>query len=288
MAYTRLFRIERLQPDELDLLLARGFFRMHQNIFTCMFLSNEQGMHSVVWTRRALPGPPFRSSARKRLSRIKARFAVSVQPARLDEEREELYARYLEHVGGVRSESLHAIVFGEEAPPPPLPTSSEEARRVRDQCDRGLGGDRFDTWEVTIRDGGRLVAHSLFDLGRDSIESIVCSWDQDYARFGLGVGTLLTEVEWGGEQGFSWHYSGYLVPGVSAFEYKREVGALEAWEPTDELWIPLEELDLGRLPGARIQAALERARKALAPFFDCEMVINLSYRAVHLNHHVNQ
>ena len=358
MAYTQMLRIDRIGPDELDLLLARGFFRMHQGVFTCTFLNDEDGLHSVVWTRRPLQGAPLPASARRRLRRVQQRMTVAIAPCRLDAEREELYSRYFQHVGGNRSETLRGVLFGDEAveaatqrararageqdaalddmidalleemadeqravdpeaqPParaegrrgpartvgstPPhlaaleqdeaafdAPTAPTGARAAR--AAGRLPGDRFDSWEVTIRDHGRLVGYSIFDIGHDSMESIIGVYDPDYARFGLGAVTMLVEIEWGAAAGFLWHYAGYIVPGVDAFEYKRDVGHLEFWDTEAELWRPIAALDPGVLAGPRIERALEVAGEALrAAGYPTERVLNAPYRVVQLNNGAHQ
>ncbi|MBL8618261.1 MAG: GNAT family N-acetyltransferase [Deltaproteobacteria bacterium] len=359
MAYTQMLRIDRIGPDELDLLLARGFFRMHQGVFTCTFLSDEDGLHSVVWTRRPLQGAPLPASARRRLRRVQQRMRVVVQPCRLDAEREELYSRYFQHVGGNRSETLRGVLFGDEAveaasarararaeageqdarlddmidalleemaedqrvadPRAPIPAASADEddadepsgprpRALRLDLDEAvfdlptaptraraaraagrLPGDRFDSWEVTIRDGGRLVGYSIFDIGHDSMESIIGVYDPDYARFGLGAVTMLVEIEWGAAAGFQWHYAGYIVPGVQAFEYKRDVGYLQFWDTEAELWRPISALEPSDLAGPRIERALAVAGEALrAAGYPTERVLNSPYRVVQLNNGAHQ
>ena len=368
MAYTQMIRMDRLLPDELDLLLARGFFRMHQGVFTCTFLSNETGLHTVVWTRRALRDAPLPSKARRRLNRIRRELDVEIGPCLLDEEREDLYQRYFEHVGGNRSPSLRGVLFGDNEPDPPEPTGPEDldddvlenmidefmdriddellepsrpapighARARLDPDDdhhdddddadgaptlmaeedvddeptdpteptrpaphaharsprhahARLAGDRFDSWEVTVRREGRLIGYSVFDIGRDSIESNVGIYDPDYAHYGVGLGTMMLEIEWGIAHGFSYHYAGYVVPGVSSFEYKRDVGHLEHWCPDQERWRPIDELEPATLIGPRILAALTAAREALGRGrFHMELLVNAPYRIVQLNHGAHQ
>ena len=379
MAYTQMIRLEKLLPDELDLLLARGFFRMHQGVFTCTFLSDEEGLHTVVWTRRALQDAPLPAHAQRRLRKIKRELDIDIGPCMLDAEREDLYRRYFAHVGGNRSSSLRGVLFGDGEPeddegtdtdapdagpdaPPEAPDDHALERMIDDisglldrepaeaaatgperrpgpaqplahrrrahdviEADEApidlwadedvedepteqsgphgsalgrpsaqgrptahgrprLSGDRFDSWEVCVRHEGRLIGYSVFDLGRDSMESIIGIYDPDYARYGVGIGTMLLEVEWGADRGFLYHYAGYVVPGVQSFEYKRAVGHLEHWDPELERWRPIEELEPDRLLGPRIQRALNLASEALARGrFHLELVVNAPYRIVQLN-----
>lgn len=340
MAYTQMIRLDKLLPDELDLLLARGFFRMHQGVFTCSFLSDEAGLHTVVWTRRLLQGAPLPAAGLRRLRKLRRELEVEISPCTLDDEREDLYRRYFEHVGGNRSPTLRGVLFGDGEPEePPDDGPPVEAGEADDDDDdpleRMIGGftglldrrfelgegsglgaeedtddeptepappgpplrgrpwagsrprlpnDRFDSWEVCVRRAGQLVGYSVFDLGRDSMESIIGIYDPEVARFGVGISTMLLEVEWGAAHGFRYHYAGYLVPGVQSFEYKRAVGHLEHWDPERERWRPIEELDPDRLLGPRIQRALGLASEALSRGrYQAELVVNAPYRIVQLN-----
>ena len=104
---------------------------------------------------------------------------------------------------------------------------------------------------------GRLVAYSVFDRGRASMQSIIGVYDPDFSELSLGYATMLFEVRWGKEHELRYHYSGYIVPGVPAFDYKRSIGALEAWDPDLAEWQPLGEITPADLPAQRMQAQLE-------------------------------
>jgi len=236
----QLLRPEILPPEGLDALLASGWYRMRQSVFTCRYLLGRRGLHTAIWTRLPLRGYRFKGALQRRLRRIDQRFQVEICSAEPTAEHEALYARYLAHVGGDRAETLHEVLYDDDE-------------------QRGL----FHTRAIEVRDGERLVAYSFFDEGRDSLQSVIGVYDPAMSRFGLGIGTMLLEIRYGMERGFRFHYAGYVVPGVSSFDYKREVGELEYYDPDDHAWHDLAGLDESQLPTTRMRLGLDRVATLL-------------------------
>lgn len=239
----QLIRPDSLPPDALDALLASGWYRMRQSVFTCRYLLGPRGLHSAVWTRLPLRGYRFRASHRRRLKHLHQRFRVEIVDQGPDGEHEELYERYVAHVQGERPESLRETLFDED----------------------GQGLPLFRTRQVSVRDEvGRLVACSFFDEGRESLQSVVGIYDPAHARHGLGMATMLEEIRYGLSGGFRFHYAGYVVPGVPSFDYKREVGELQYYDADRHHWRALSELDEEALVSVRLQKGLQVASALLA------------------------
>lgn len=252
---------DNLPPDVLDDLLAQGWYRMRQAVFTCRYLLGRRGLYTAVWTRLPLQGHRFSKSHRRRLRKIEERFQVDIGPYRQTVEHERLYRRYREHVGGDRSDELSEV--------------------LHDDSERDL----FDSWEVRITGaGGGLAAFSVFDRGHASLQSILGVYDPELSRFGLGIATMLLEVRYGIEQGYAYHYSGYVVPGVASFDYKREAGSLEYFEPRLGAWLPLDELEQDTLPAERLWSELGRVARAMAEAgVPHQLYCYPPFRIVHLN-----
>ncbi len=230
-----------LTPEALDDFLARGWYRIGPTLVTSRFLWSGAEVRSTLWTRLPLEGYRFRRSLRRRIRRVEDRFRVTSGPYVPDAAHEALYARYLTTVDGDRSPTLEHFLFGGEP-------------------DRGL----FDTREVALWDGDRLVAFSLFDVGRESVESLIGAYEPSLARFGLGFYTLLAEIRWALERGFRYHYSGYVLPGdPMRMAYKLDVGDLEYLHPQTGEWCPWSTLDRGILPTVHLRRALSGVRDAL-------------------------
>ena len=236
--YTRMIHPEVLSPEELDAFLAQGWFRMRQAMFTCRFVMSDGHLRTAVWLRFPLEDYRFRKSLRRVLRRNDDRFDVALVPARIDAEKEALYAQYRADFAGELAPDLSSVLFD----------------------DGSL--DIYPTRCFEVRDQGRLVACSFFDSGIDSLASIIGIYDPEYRSYGLGFYTMLLEMRAGIEAGQSWYYPGYVAPGCASFDYKLRLGAAEYFDPELVQWCPHDELVVQDLPAVHITRALEA-------FIDC-------------------
>ncbi len=238
--YTQVHRPRHLAPAALDGLLARGWYRMGTALFTCRFVTLEDGvLRSAIWTRQELADFEFRSSHRKLLAKARKRFRVTVGPAVLDEAREVLYQRYLTTARGDRSEDLYSFLGDEDHDGP------------------------FDTREVALYDEHGLAAFSWFDLGERAAMSLIGVYEPEHARHSLGFTTMLLEIEEALGRGLQFHYSGYVLPGHPAMDYKLRA-ASQFFEAETGRWRPLADLDGYTLPVDRLRRRLDVAQRALA------------------------
>lgn len=244
-----------LSPDDLDRWLARGWYRMGQSLFTARYVVFDDVLRAAIWTRLDLKGYRFRKSLRRVLNRVDTNFRTEIRPYTLDAEHEALYQRYRAIARGERSPSLHDFLHGDS--------------------DRDL----FDTWEVAVYHGQRLVAFSWFDLGRHSLQSLIGVYDPDFSRHSLGFFTMLAEIRHGLETGRRWFYPGYVLPGDPSMDYKLRAGEMEFLDPEFDRWRPWPEFATYELPTSRLQRGLEAildelstrgvpARQRLITWFD--------------------
>lgn len=238
--HVRVVRPERLSPDDLDRYLSQGWFRIGQALMTCRVVQFDGELRPAIWTRLPLKEHRFSKNARRVISRNEEQFRIEVGPAVLDEEREDLYQRYRQIARGERSSSLVDFLYGES--------------------DR----DVFETSEIRVRDGDRLVAFSWFDLGRTSLQSLLGVYDPSHAKNSLGFYTMLAEVRHAQELGLEYHYPGYVLPGDPAMDYKLRLGAVEFLHPWQRDWRPLPELQGVPLATESLTGALQNVRDALA------------------------
>jgi arginyl-tRNA--protein-N-Asp/Glu arginylyltransferase len=103
------------------------------------------------------------------------------------------------------------------------------------------------TVEVRYLLGERLVAVSLLDLGRTSANSAYHYFDPEDARLGLGVYSVMKEMELCRSLGMRWYYLGLWVGGCSALRYKtgyhpheRHVRPLDAEPSAGASWVRVE------------------------------------------------
>lgn len=228
-------------PDMLDHQLSIGWFRFGGTMRTTRFtVWEERHLRTTLWTRTDLRGFQWSKSNRRLLQRVRTRFTVRTGPLVLDAEREALYARYILHAGGERPPTLVDFLGGDDV--------------------RGC----YDTQEIAIYAGDRLVAFSLFDLGHVSLMSLLGAFDPEFARESLGYATMVLEVELARAARMRWHYSGYVLPGEPRMDYKLRIGGMQFLDPDTFGWRPWDELDVAVLPDQRMRIALDRVGRRLS------------------------
>jgi len=184
------------KAEVLDEYLADGWFRSCQCMYRQQILYLTDGLYSPVRIRLELPNYEFRKSLRKINKKVKENFRVEIKKGGHpgEAEKEFLYTHFKERLTGYLSPTLKKYLWGE-----------------RDS-------NVFETYEVLIYDEEELVAVSFFDLGQDSIASILGIYHQDYESYSLGFYTMLAEIEFGKKEGFQYYYPGYVIPKLSIDE----------------------------------------------------------------------
>ena len=228
-----------LPHKKLDEYLAKGWFRMGQMIFTCRFLCFDGQLYTAVWTRLDLKEYTFRKSVRKIFNKNNKRFRIVVRRAIFDKEKNDLYVIHRKRFGGYVSTDLQKSLFGD--------------------ADYNI----YDTWETCVYDGDQLVGASFFDLGNNSIASIMGLFHPDYAKFSLGFYTMLLEIDFGLRSGAEYFYPGYVVPHYLKFDYKLRVGNTDYYDPDQNEWIPYSDLKLEELSSNVLKTKLEDLQAAL-------------------------
>ncbi|MBO0932494.1 GNAT family N-acetyltransferase [Fibrella aquatilis] len=201
----------------LDIALDRGYFRMHQYVFTCQYLMLDDTVCPVHWLRVDLRRVQFGKSQRQLINRNKA-FSVSVTPLVLTHELTDLYARYRASIDFDAPESIEASLFDG------APTDSSA----------------FDTYVMTVRDGDRLIAAGIFDRGMRTIAGIMNVYDPDYKRYSLGKYLMLLKINFAQQQRLDYYYPGYVVSYYPKFDYKIAAAesATEVLDTTNDRWLP--------------------------------------------------
>jgi arginine-tRNA-protein transferase len=113
---------------------------------------------------------------------------------------------------------------------------------LEDYLKAGFEKTVFDTREVCIYDGDKLIAVSYFDLGNNSMASLLGLYDEDYSKWSLGTVTMLKEIEFGLATNRKWYYPGYTLDLPSSFEYKLRLGKMEYYTP-EKYWDSFENFD---------------------------------------------
>lgn len=210
---------EVLSPQELDRFLEAGWFRMGQHIFTTNFLNFGNKFYSAFWLRLPLKDYTGDSTFEK-LKKRNASFVVIIQPATITPEKEELFLRYKDSVSFQTSSSLRELLFSK--------------------------GDRsaYNTYEVLVNDGEKLIGVGYFDLGHTSAAGISSFYDPAYKKYSLGKYMIYRKIEFCKALHLTHFYPGYVVPGYSAFDYKLTIGSkqLQYLDLITNTWYSADQL----------------------------------------------
>lgn len=244
---------QRLSPSRYDTFLASGWFRGSVMLYKMDLLCIEEDLYSVVNIRLNLEQFEQSKSQRKKFKKVQDRFRVEIGKATYSEEKDALYQKHKYKFRGF----IHAT--------------------LDDYLSSGFPTTVFNTQEVCVYDGNKLIAVSFFDLGEKSVASLLALYDENYQRFSLGVFTMLKEVDFAQKLGYKWYYPGYILDKESSFSYKLDLGEFEhynhnkhwvsykQYEPEGSLAYTInEELDLvmDELASAGIKAVSK-----LYPYF---------------------
>jgi leucyl-tRNA---protein transferase len=177
----------------------------------------EGDLHSVINVRVTLENYAFSRSLRRIYNRGQRQFRIEIGLARVDEQREALYANHKRRFKGFIFESLEEFLFA------------------------GISRYLFDTHEVAIYEGEKLVAVSYFDIGQQAIASLLGLYVAGYPRHSLGVLTMLHEMQYAQQQEARFYYPGYVLRGYPGFDYKLRLGSIQyynwagRWRPLDRI-----------------------------------------------------
>jgi leucyl-tRNA---protein transferase len=229
-----------LSDIELDNYLEQGWFRMGQSIFTTNFIHFKNEMYSTIWLRILLDDLE-EDGTQKKLFKRNSRFTTKVRRAVITEEKEELYSRYKESLLFQPTESLHGLLLG--------------------FSDSTI----YNTYEVTVHDGDKLIALGFFDLGKTSAEGITSVYDPAYKKYSLGKYLIYKKIEFCKAFKLRYFYPGYFVPGYPFFDYKLTIAkqALQFLQVQTGRWLDIDSFSTHTIPYEVMRTKLLSAQKLL-------------------------
>ena len=95
--------------------------------------------------------------------------------------------------------------------------------------------------EVCIYNDRKLVACSIFEVGNYALYSRSAFWDLDEKARGLGILTVLLEIQYGLKRELKYYYLGHLCIHNPNYHYKTRFGGLELYEWESECWIDFKD-----------------------------------------------
>jgi leucyl-tRNA---protein transferase len=199
---------EHLTGEQLDLFLANGWYRMGRGIFTTNYIVQDDIPYRVFWLRYHLSKVIYGKNW-KQVCKINRRFSTSIQPLKITEELEALYADYKTGINFEPAESIQKWLYEDQT------------------------NSIYDTRLMEIREKGQLIAAGIFDKGVNSIAGILNFYHPEYKKYSLGKYLMLLKMEYAKDEGMQWYYPGYIVYQYPKFNYKLFAGREAA-----EIYIP--------------------------------------------------
>jgi arginine-tRNA-protein transferase len=223
--YYNSFRPDELTGSDLDKLLALGWYRMHQTIFTSSHVGLED-VHRVHWLRYAIKEIIDHQSHR-RIRKSNNRFHSIIEDFKsVRADHKYLHERYYDSIDFDGAISIEECLFGEE-----------ENTTI----------NIYHTKAISVFDGAKLIAGGYFDTGDDSASSILHFYDPLYKEYSLGKFLILLTIDYLRLNEFTYYYPGYVVEGNRKMNYKLFLGKESAqyFDPESVSWKYFSENILG-------------------------------------------
>lgn len=210
------FTLKVASPAIMDALWADGWRHFGAEFFKSLFDLNGRRLARVIPLRVDVSHSALTRDQRRTLARCES-LDVRVRPAHITPEHEELFTLHTARFTQNRPTSLTRFISAQvEVVPCPVA-----------MCE--------------VREGGRLIAASYFDIGHEALSSVYAFFDPT-SSLGLGTLTLLKELEYARREGKRFVYTGYAHLTPSHYDYKKRLHGTEFFDGAR--WSPLASLDL--------------------------------------------
>ncbi len=208
LARERAFLAEALDGETYHALMDRGFRRSGQ-----MFYAMDCEDCRLCVPLRVPVATFCATKSQRRVQRKNADLTVTARRPLFTDATFDLYCRYLRY--------QH-----------PKVERDENAEQFRES----LYAQVVDTIEITYSLGDQLLAVSLLDICTQSVSAVYHFYDPEHKDRGLGVFSVLAEIEWTATLGVPFYYLGYWVEGAKTMHYKANYGPHEVLR--DGCWRP--------------------------------------------------
>ena len=118
---------------------------------------------------------------------------------------------------------------------------------------------------VSVYLKGELVAISYLDIGKDATSSVYQCFDPDLSKRSLGVFMILVSARYAVEQGKTFYYPGYVYKESSHYDYKKNFGALEAFDWQGSWQSYARRTTMEKSPDAPTKTPADAATKVSEP-----------------------
>ncbi|MFN6962269.1 MAG: arginine-tRNA-protein transferase [Pyrinomonadaceae bacterium] len=201
-----IFDADIVSPRQLDLLLADGWRHFGTHFFRYSFAFYDLDIRRVIPLRIRLSDFSL-SKSQRRVLRKNSDLHTEIGPITITPESELLFDRHKRRFSQGVPDSIYDFLSREPARVPC------EARQV-----------------AVYDDQDELVAVSYFDLGAVSASGIYAMFAPEASARGLGIFTMLKEIEFAIATGREFYYQGYSYEGSSFYDYKKRFAGTESFD----------------------------------------------------------
>jgi arginine-tRNA-protein transferase len=199
------FQATRVTPEQQDLLLADAWRHFGTHFFRYSWAFYGLDIRRVIPLRIRLANFSL-SKSQRRVLRKNRDLRTVVRPANMTRETEELFHRHKRRFKQGVPESIYDFLSHDPANVP---------------CE---------TMELAVYDGNRFLAISYFDVGKNSTSGIYAMFEPSESSRGLGIFTMLKEIEFSIESEKEFYYQGYAYEGESFYDYKKRFTGTEEYD----------------------------------------------------------
>jgi leucyl-tRNA---protein transferase len=207
-------------PKWVDEVLALGWFRMGQVVHTNKFVTFYNKVYRTVWLRHCLQN----YTETKTILNLKKRnkhFTVELKQFDAQEKHHALFEQYKNAMPFKVSNSIPDLLF----------------------CFAKSDTDVFNTYQLCLYDGDKLIGCSYFDIGHKSAEGISAFYDVNYTQHSLGKYLIYLQIEICKTNNLEYYYPGYFVPSYTHLDYKLNIAThcLEYFNNDMQQWLPIQD-----------------------------------------------
>lgn len=209
-----------IEPERLDKFLADGYFRTGNYLLRTRVLYFDNNILNTLHIRIDLANHSMSKRLERKFRQKKLFFTHDIQPFKITEEKENLYQLHRNRFIGNNCVSLAAFMF--------------------DNYNEHI----FNTFEINIYHQQKLIGYSIFDIGNDSMASILGIFHPDFSKYSIGIYTMQLELELAKTSGLKYYYPGYVAYEPSKFNYKLKLSeTIEFYDWFTKKWISFDNRD---------------------------------------------
>ena len=199
------FYTAQVGPEKIDELWANGWRHFGEYFFRYNLGFNNYEIQTVIPLRIKLGDFAF-SKSQRRILKKNADLKIIIRPIEITAEKEELFERHKLRFNQGIPESLFTFLSHTPAEIP---------------CE-GL--------EFCVYKDGKLLAVSFLAVGSNSVSAIYAMFEPTELKRGLGIFTMLLEIDFAVKTEKTFYYQGYCYEGESFYDYKKRFSGLEKFD----------------------------------------------------------